>query len=446
MDEATLRSLLAALVATPDNAALRVAVIRGLDGAGDARAAEYVGGLVPGALSVSDRAFLAGVLLRAGAVARALAFADGSEPELAIVRARALHAQGDQAGAVAAYEAAVRGNPTLEDRDLRALLGASVREHAAAGDGPRLRVVSNDDTDRSEVDRLLHPEQPLITFAEVGGLDDIKSQIEKRIILPFQKPSLFAKFKKKAGGGILLYGPPGCGKTLLARATAGQCKATFLNVAIEDVLDMWIGESERKLHALFEKARASTPAVMFFDEIEALAGKRQYTREATSSKLVSQFLSEMDGFVKNNAGVLILAASNVPWAIDPAFRRPGRFDRVLFVPPPDRPARAAILQILLAGRPVAADIDAAALAARTSGFSGADLENLVDTAADRAIAASLERNTEIPIDHSHLLAALAEVKPTTIEWLTTARNYARYANEGGQYDEVLEFLKRHGKS
>jgi transitional endoplasmic reticulum ATPase len=443
MDEATLRSLLAALAATPDNAALRIAVIRGLHGAGDARAVEYVGPLTPEPLSASDRAFVAGVLLGAGAIPRALAFANGSEPEVAIVRARALHAHGDQAGALAAYETAVRANPTLEDRDLRGLLGASVRVHN--GDGPRLRVVSNDDTDRSEIDRLLHPAESPITFAEVGGLEDIKAQIEKRIILPFQKPALFAKFKKKAGGGILLYGPPGCGKTLLARATAGQCKATFLNVALEDVLDMYIGESERKLHALFEKARSSTPAVMFFDEIEALAGKRQYTREATSSKLVSQFLSEMDGFVKNNAGVLILAASNVPWAIDPAFRRPGRFDRVLFVPPPDRTARAAILEILLTGRPTAGNIELAALAARTSGFSGADLENLVDTSADRAIAASLERNTEVPIDHSHLVAALGEIKPTTIEWLTTARNYARYSNEGGQYDEVLEFLKRHGK-
>jgi SpoVK/Ycf46/Vps4 family AAA+-type ATPase len=444
MDEATLRSLLEALAATPDNAALRVAVIRGLHAAGDARAAEYADRLAPDAVSASDRAFVAGVLLRAGAVARALAFAEGPEPELQLARARALHAKGDQPGALAAYEAAVRANPTLEDRDLRALLAASIRVHD--GEGPRLRVVSNDDTDRSEVERLLHPPQPSVAFADVGGLDEIKAQIEKRIILPFQKPTLFAKFKKKPGGGILLYGPPGCGKTLLARATAGQCKATFLNIAIEDVLDMWIGESERKLHALFEKARASTPAVMFFDEIEALAGKRQYTREATSSKLVSQFLSEMDGFVKNNTGVLILAASNVPWAIDPAFRRPGRFDRVLFVPPPDRAARAAILSILLHGRPTAGDIDTAALAARTSGFSGADLENLVDTAADRAIAASLDRNTEVPIDHGHLIAALGEIKPTTIEWLTTARNYARYANEGGQYDEVLEFLRRHGKS
>jgi ATP-dependent 26S proteasome regulatory subunit len=446
MDEATLRSLLEALAATPDNAALRLAVIRGLHGAGDARAAEHVGPLSPGALAVADRAFVSGVLLRAGAVARALAFAEGPEPELLLARARALHAQGEQAAALAAYQAAVAANPTLEDRELRALLAAQVSVRVHDGDGPRLRLVSNDDTDQSELERLLHPVQPSITFADVGGLDEIKAQVEKRIILPFQKPALFAKFKRKPGGGILLYGPPGCGKTLLARATAGQCKAKFLNVAIEDVLDMWIGESERKLHALFEQARAATPAVMFFDELEALAGKREYTREATSSKLVSQFLSEMDGFVKNNAGVLILGATNVPWAIDPAFRRPGRFDRVLFVPPPDREARRAILALLLAGRPVIADLDLSAIAARSSGFSGADLENLVDTAADRAIAASLLHNAEVPIDQHHLVAALGELKPTTLEWLTTARNYARYSNEGGQYDEVVEFLRRHGKS
>lgn len=449
MDEATLRALLDALTATPDNAPLRLAVIRGLHAAGNARAAEYVERLTPAQVpNAADRAFVAGVLVRGGAHARALLFADGPEPEVQLVRARVLHAVGDRTAALAAYEAAVRANPTLEDRELRAALGVTERVHepAGGGDGPRLRVVTTGESDDRDVARLVEPEQPPVTFADVGGLDDVKAQIEKRIILPFQKPALFAKFKKKAGGGILLYGPPGCGKTLLARATAGQCKATFVNIAIEDVLDMYIGESERKLHALFEKARSSTPTVMFFDELEALAGKRQYARADSSSKLVSHFLSEMDGFAQNNAGVLILAATNVPWAIDPAFRRPGRFDRVLFVPPPDRLARASILKILLSGRPTAASLDLDGLAAKTSGFSGADLENLVDTAADRAIAASLEGNTEVPIDPGHLASALAEVKSTTIEWLTTARNYARYANEGGQYDEVLEFLRRHGKS
>jgi transitional endoplasmic reticulum ATPase len=411
-DDATLRGLVEALRAAPDNTSLRV--------------------------------FVVSRFVEAGEPAEALGLAIGDAPEVVLAKARALAALGETAAALAAYETAVSANPTLEDRELRTRLGTTVREHVTDGDGPRLRVVSNDDTDESELGRLLHPPVPPITFADVGGLDEIKQQIEKRIILPFQKPALFAKFKKKAGGGILLYGPPGCGKTLLARATAGQCNATFLNVAIDDVLDMWIGESERKLHALFDKARTSVPAVLFFDELEALAGKRQFTREATSSKLVSQFLSEMDGFTRNNAGVLFLGATNVPWAIDPAFRRPGRFDRVLFVPPPDRPARAAILKICLAGRP-ATDVDVDALAGRTSGYSGADLENLVDTAADRAIAASLASGGEVPISQGDLVASLGEVKATTTEWLTTARNYARYANEGGQYDEVLAFLARHGK-
>jgi transitional endoplasmic reticulum ATPase len=453
MDDAMVRTLLDALAASPDNVALRIAVIRALHATGDTRVLAHVEPLQPADLALPDRVFVARLLVDAGTPTRALAFLADIKPspageassEAQLVRARALHALADRAGAIAAYDAAVAANPTLEDRDLRAAIHAKQTVHAGDQDIPRLRVVSNDDTDASELERLLKPTEQPVTFADVGGLDGIKEQIEKRIILPFQKPALFAKFKKKAGGGILMYGPPGCGKTLLARATAGQCKATFLNVAIEDVLDMWIGESERKLHALFEKARAKAPAVMFFDELEALAGKRQYTRESTSSKLVSQFLSEMDGFVKNNAGVLILAASNVPWAIDPAFRRPGRFDRVLFVPPPDRPARASILKILLAGRPAADDIDVDALAARTSSFSGADLENLVDTAADHAIERSLATGGEVPIAHAHLVAALAEIKPTTVEWLTTARNYARYANEGGQYDEVLDFLKRYGK-
>ena len=415
MDDTTLSSLRAALAATPTNKELTKVIVTALRERGE-------GAL---ALLVEDDA----VTL--------------------VLRARVLGALGRGKEALAAYDAAVAKNGALEDMDLRAQLGATVREVSSIGDRPlsekqRLRVISNDDTDAPEVTRLLHPDAKKVTFKDVGGLDDVKKQIERRIIMPFQKPSLFQKFKKRTGGGILLYGPPGCGKTLLARATAGECNASFFNVAIHDILDMYIGESERKLHAIFDKARASLPAVLFFDEIEALAGKRQHTREATSAKLVSQFLAEMDGFAQNNGGVLILGATNVPWAVDPAFRRPGRFDRVLFVPPPDAPARESILTLLLSGRP-SERIDTRAVAQKTAGFSGADLEHLIETASDEAIEASLGGGREVPITQAHMDAALKDTKATTLEWLTTARNYARYANEGGQYDDVLAFLKANGR-
>jgi SpoVK/Ycf46/Vps4 family AAA+-type ATPase len=228
---------------------------------------------------------------------------------------------------------------------------------------------------------------------------------------------------------------------LLARATAGECGAKFYNVSITDVLDMYIGESERKLHEIFEQARRTAPAVIFFDEIEAIGGKRQHSREATSAKVVSQFLTELDGFAQNNHQVLVLGATNVPWAVDPAFRRPGRFDRVLFVPPPDAAARQVILGLLLDDRPLEGTIDTREIVKRTSGFSGADLRNLVDTAADEAIEASIASGKETAIDMGHLQQALQQIKPTTLEWLTSARNHARYANQGGQYDEVLKFLE-----
>jgi transitional endoplasmic reticulum ATPase len=476
MDQNTLDSLRAALAASPENLPL-LKVLMGayLERDEPETAVTLLAARTPAELSGAEERLLAArACLAAGHPERALGFAVGDAAEAKMLQARCLLALERNADGLRCYDAAVAANPTLESPALRDRLLAVVRTFPArdgrerrgdrgdaaadreegAGDRtPRLRVIANDETLSHETDRFMAPALPPVTFADVGGLDPLKQQIHRRIVLPFQKPSLFQRFKKRVGGGILLYGAPGCGKTLLARATAGECKAAFYNVAISDILDMYIGESERKLHAIFERARQSAPAVLFFDELEALGGKRQFTREATSAKLVSQFLSEMDGFAQNNSGVLILGATNVPWAIDPAFRRPGRFDRVLFVPPPDRAAREAILALQLRDRPLAvqagadqaAQLDLAAFSRQTSGFSGADLQELVETAADEAIATSLTRGEETPISAAHLQSALSQVKPTTLEWLTTARNYARYANEAGQYDEVLAFLDKHGR-
>jgi SpoVK/Ycf46/Vps4 family AAA+-type ATPase len=447
LKDETLQSLKAAYAASPDNVKLLLVLARAhLDRDEVDQAAGLLAGTgdLAGA-AAGDRLEAAEICLVAGRPEQALELAADGAPEALLLQARAHLALGDPERGRSAYRRAVEANPTLEDPELASALATRIRDVEPTQDRPRLRVISKDDTLAAESDLLLVPDPEPVDFSRVGGLEQVKQQIHKKIILPFQKPSLFQRFRKRIGGGILLYGPPGCGKTLLARATAGECKATFYNVAIADVLDMYIGESEQKLHALFEKARSTVPAVVFFDELEALGGKRQYNREATSSKLVSQFLAEMDGFTQNNEGVLILGATNVPWAVDPAFRRPGRFDRVLFVPPPDRPARQRILEILLEDRPVEDGIDLGELARTSSAFSGADLENLVETAADLAIEDSIEAGRETAIDAGHLRRAMKDVRPTTLEWLTTARNYARYANEAGHYDDVLEFLRRHGK-
>lgn len=447
MDDTTLDQLEAALRASPGNVALLTLVLKACLERGDHERGLK---LVPADLhqlpdAEALKPIAAQLYLAAGQADKALSLADGEGASLQLLRARALADLDRLKEALVEYRAAISANPALEDMALWRRLNVSVVDFAAGEGRPKLRVISNDDTDQTEVRRLLVPDSETVTFNDIGGLDDLKKTIHKKIILPYQKPGLFERFRKRVGGGVLLYGPPGCGKTLLARATAGECKAKFFNVAISDVLDMYIGESERKLHALFEQARAQAPAVMFFDEVEALGGKRSNTRESTSSKLVSQFLSEMDGFTHDNHGVLILAATNVPWSVDSAFRRPGRFDRVLFVPPPDRAARENMLQLMVKGRPLAADIDFAFLAKHTSGFSGADLSELVETAADEAIEASISEGAEQPICDRHFKQALKEVRATTLEWLTTARNYARYANEGNQYDEVLAFLDKHGK-
>ena len=289
------------------------------------------------------------------------------------------------------------------------------------------------------------PGEARLTFADVGGLEDVKQQIRRRLIAPLEKPGLFTAFKRRAGGGLLFYGPPGCGKTMLASAAAGEAHVSFLSVRIPEILDRWLGESEKHIAGAFAEARARKPAILFFDEIEALAARRRDGDGNHTSSMVSTFLSEFDGLAAASDALLVVAATNVPWMIDPAFRRPGRFDRTLFVPPPDKPARLYILQRLLVGQPTAPGLDMEPYAAATNGFSGADLLNLVETAIDLAIDESLADDAPAPLSRRHFDAARAEVKPTIAEWLATARNYAKYANEGGQYDEVVAFLGKNAR-
>lgn len=377
------------------------------------------------------------LLLKHRRLDAALAWAAGDEPALGVARARALLALGRGEAAAADYAKAVAADAGVADPELEAQLSVPAEPSANVVDLHGRPIAPSLD-----IDDVSH-KRAVLTFADVGGLDAVKAEIRRKIILPFTRKALFDKFKKKAGGGILLYGPPGCGKTMLARATAGEVDAAFVSVSIPEILSKWLGESEKRLAALFATARSKTPSVLFFDEIEALASRRGPSDSHHTSALVSTFLSEMDGMEHDNEGVLVLAATNVPWAIDPAFRRQGRFDRVLFVPPPDAVAREAVLKLMLADRPGAEGVNLAPVVAATGGFSSADLAQVVDVACDLAIEQSLDRNEVVDLSNAHMTEAVRATRATTLEWLTEARNYAKFANEGGLYDDVVAFLDKH---
>lgn len=352
-----------------------------------------------------------------------------------LLHARILLREGDVERAVRQYRTARDADPSLADSALEERLGIDAGDEGDVSEG-RVRAAASAGTP----ERLPEFERPKINFADVGGMDAVKDEIRMKIIRPLQHPELYAAYGKKVGGGILLYGPPGCGKTHLARATAGEVRAVFLSIGIHEVLEMWIGQSERNLHDVFENARAHQPCVLFFDEVDALGASRSDMRQSAGRQLINQFLAELDGDKASNEGVLILGATNAPWHLDPAFRRPGRFDRVIFVPPPDELARAAILGILLKGKP-AADVDVEHVAKKTAEFSGADLKGVVDVAVEAKLREALATGKPEPLRTKDLLAAARGILPTTREWFATARNYAVYANQSGLYDDVLKYLR-----
>ncbi len=191
---------------------------------------------------------------------------------------------------------------------------------------------------------------------------------------------------------------------------------------------------------MFEVARRHRPCVIFFDEVDALGASRADMRRQAGRQLINQFLAELDGLQSNNEGVLVLAATNAPWHLDTAFRRPGRFDRIIFVPPPDPPARAEILRLLTRDKPTD-KLDVDKLARKTEHCSGADLKALVDMAVEAKLAEAMKSGVPQPLRTDDLLKAAKRLKPSTREWFVTARNYALYANEGGLYDDILAYLK-----
>ncbi|MFZ5830178.1 MAG: AAA family ATPase [Planctomycetota bacterium] len=444
--DSTIDALRAALSVSPENVPLRKHLADTLARLGRHQEAEteYREALAraPGAdelkVGLAQCFFAQGKDSHAMVIVEEMVRQDDTPAAAYLLHARLLLRAGDIAFAVSEYKQAVRADASLRDPALEEMLGIDQSDvESEVVDG---RIRAGWEGDEAAGAPMIPIERPKISFSDVGGMDALKEEIRMKIIYPIEHAEMFRAYGKPIGGGILMYGPPGCGKTHLARATAGEIKARFIAVGINDILDMWIGNSERNLHELFEVARRSRPCVMFFDEVDALGAARSDMRSSAGRHLINQFLSELDGVPHSNDGVLVLAATNAPWHMDAAFRRPGRFDRVLFVPPPDEAARAAILRILLAGKPCA-EVEHTAVARKAHDFSGADMKSVVDHAVEAKLAKAMKTGKPEPIGTSDLLGAVKKVRASTKDWFATARNYAMYSNQGGQYDDVLAYLK-----
>lgn len=369
--------------------------------------------------SVPLRLHLAEVLLGRGDAAEALA---------EVAAALTIDAGNDAARALLARATAALNGPDADGA------GSDLAEVV------RLHAVPVPATDDSPWD----VERPRVTLADVGGMEKVKARLRASFLAPLRNPALRRMYGKSLRGGLLLWGPPGCGKTFIARAIAGELGARFISVGLDDVLGVYYGESESNLHSIFETARRNTPCVLFLDEIDAIGHKRSQLRGTPGHKLVVQLLEDLDGVDSVNEGIFVLAATNQPWDVDPALRRPGRFDRTMLVLPPDREARRAILAYHLRDRPVADDVDLDVLAAASDGFSGADLALVCEEAAERALTRALETGDALPIGMAELRGALASVTPSTRAWLHTAKIHAQFSGEGGSYDELLDYLRGAG--
>lgn len=376
---------------------------------------------------------------------------DAGEDQLALVQAellsqqRADHADGPSRAARALFALGRRDEALARYAQARRLAGFEPFEplereaaEAVPAAGPRLQLVSAPATGAT-VHAIQQVSEEKLRFSSIVGMDEVKQTVRLKIIEPYLNPSLFARFRARSGGGILLYGPPGCGKTMLARAVANECNAGFVSVGIADVLNMWLGESERNLVAMFDKARQQVPCVLFFDELDALAYARSKASGSSARNVVNEFLTQLDGVGRDNRGVLVLAATNMPWDVDPAMKRPGRFSRQIFVPPPDRAARLEMLRLKLLGLP-GDEVDLQRVADLTEHFSGADIDGLIEMATEAALVDALG-GRERDLTTADFEAALPRMQASTLDWLRTVRNVVKYAGDDGSYRDVERYLK-----
>lgn len=304
-------------------------------------------------------------------------------------------------------------------------------------------ATTDDEDDAIPVSDLMEIVRPEFTLDDVAGMEDVKQRLRMSFLEPMRNEELRKSFGHALRSSLLLWGPPGCGKTFLAKSLAGELGLFFIHVGIADILDKWLGTSERNIKSVFEEARQMRPTVLFIDELDALGHKRAQTSSFVRS-IVNQLLLELDGATSDNEGLLVLGATNQVWDVDPALLRPGRFDRKVLVLPPDRPARQAILAHHLRTSPTER-LNLAAVAERTDGYSGADLAGLCRGAVEFALHDSVRRGSTQPVTQRHLEQALKDTQASTASWFSLAQNYVAFAENREEYAELERYLVRRKK-
>ncbi|RME04624.1 MAG: AAA family ATPase, partial [Planctomycetota bacterium] len=273
----------------------------------------------------------------------------------------------------------------------------------------------SDKNDTTEKSTFIPVEKPTITFEDIAGLETVKEEVRRKMLLPFQFPEQAERFGIKKGGGILLYGPPGTGKTMIAQAIAAEIDAAFFTVRPSEIMSKWVGDAEKNVNQLFETAHKEERSIIFIDEIEALVPSRRENDSNVMQRLVPQILSELEGFgAQNKNPLLFLGATNEPWSLDPAILRPGRFDVKIYVGLPDYPAILKLLELNLQNKPLAEDVNFEEIAKILSKrlFSGADIKNICLRAATEAFVASVETGQEVAISQKNLLQIIENTKPS----------------------------------
>jgi transitional endoplasmic reticulum ATPase len=266
--------------------------------------------------------------------------------------------------------------------------------------------------------REVYIEVPTVHWEDIGGLDEAKQELKEAVEWPLKTPEIFSRLGIKPPKGILIYGPPGCGKTLLARGVATESEANFITIKGPEVFSKWVGESEKAIREVFRKARMAAPAVVFFDEIDSLAPRRGlgFSDGGVSERVISQLLTEMDG-ITTLQDIVIIAATNRPDMVDPAVLRPGRFDRLIYVPEPDEKSRLRIFSIYTKGMPLANDVNLVQLTAATKNYSGADIEALCRESAMHALRKDLSAKEVTMKDFEEALKrAGPSVTPDMEKW------------------------------